>query len=168
MIAIVNASPLIYLGKLGILDKLKELYSEIFTTETVKIEVLPSMPTPEKMILEDAFNSWLIVKDVKQSPWLEKYRKFKIHYGEASVLSLAKELDKQDSTVILDDFGARQIARSLKFRVIGTIGILLFCAKKKTMKKVQVKTYLKRLSTETNFRMSTKLYLLVLDELEKL
>ncbi len=70
--------------------------------------------------------------------------------------------------MILDDFGARQIARSLKFRVIGTIGILLHCAKKKTMKKVQVKTYLKRLSTETNFRMSTKLYLLVLDELEKL
>ncbi len=130
--------------------------------------MLPSISTPEKMILEDAFNSWLIVKNVEQSSWLEKFKKFNIHYGEASILSLAKELDKQDSTVILDDYGARKIARSLNFRVIGTLGILLYCAKKQIMNKKQVKTYLKRLSTETNFRISTKLFLLVLDELEKL
>lgn len=168
MLAIVNASPLIYLSKLGVLDKLKDLYTEIFTTEIVKKEVLLTISTPEKMILEDAFDSWLTVKNVEQPLWLEKFKKFNIHYGEASILALAKELDQQDSTIILDDFGAREIARSLNFRVIGTLGILLFCAKKKVLDKNQIKIYLKRLSTETNFRVSTKLFLLVLDELEKL
>ncbi len=46
MIAVINASPLIYLSKLGIIEVLPKLFTRIITTRTVKQEVLQEKTAP--------------------------------------------------------------------------------------------------------------------------
>ena len=55
MIAIINASPLIYLGQIGALSSLPKLFSECYTTSFVKNEILSQKNVPEHPILEESF-----------------------------------------------------------------------------------------------------------------
>jgi predicted nucleic acid-binding protein len=56
MIAIINASPLIYLGKIGALSLLPKLFSSCFTTNIVKYEVLNQKDAPEYIVLIESFS----------------------------------------------------------------------------------------------------------------
>ena len=47
MIGITNASPLIYLGKIGALDILSKIFSDLYTTEIVMKEVTQKENAPE-------------------------------------------------------------------------------------------------------------------------
>ena len=58
MIAVINASPLIYLSKLGMIEVLPQLFTRIITTTTVKQEVLQEKTAPEHAILSEAFDKW--------------------------------------------------------------------------------------------------------------
>jgi len=57
LIGIINASPLIYLGKIGLIGLLPQLFDEIWTSIDVKEEVLRLKSSPEIPILEEAFSS---------------------------------------------------------------------------------------------------------------
>ncbi len=43
--------------------------------------------------------------------------------GEASALALA--IEKKTATIILDDLRARKVAKSLKLKITGTLGVLV-------------------------------------------
>ncbi len=170
MLGITNASPLIYLGKLGKLDLLPKIFKKIYTTDLVKNEVLRLETAPERVILEEAFSSWLITKKSQTNSLMEKLEQLNIHKGEASVLVLAKELSFQgDKTiVILDDLTTRDIARAMGFVITGTVGILLRSIKQDLISKNECKILLTQLTTETDFRMSIKLYSRIIKNLERI
>ena len=170
MIAIVNASPLIFLGKIGVLDLLPQLFDEIITTEKVKGEVLRKELAPEKIMLDQAFNSWLHIAEA-HNPQLEKrLSEFNIQEGEVTVLILAYELlkTKKQPITIIDDRAAREIARTMGLIITGTIGIILRSVKKEFISKTEGTRYLNMLSQETDFRMSVSLYARLISEIEKL
>lgn len=170
MIAVVNASPLIFLGKIGTLNLLPQLFDEIITTEKVKKEVLRKELAPEKIMLDQAFNSWLNIAEA-HNPQLEKrLSEFNIQEGEVTVLILAYELlkTKKQPITIIDDRTAREIARTMGLIITGTIGIILRSVKKEFISKAEGTRYLNMLSQETDFRMSVSLYARLISEIEKL
>ncbi|MCG3253838.1 MAG: hypothetical protein KAX09_08325, partial [Candidatus Heimdallarchaeota archaeon] len=141
MIAVINASPLIYLSKLGIIEILPQLFSRIVTTQTVKQEVLQEKTAPELVILSEVFSSWLEVKRADEKI-VKKLTELQIHKGEAEVIAIGRELlAKEKSTVvIIDDLLAREIATSLGLTVTGTIGVLLKATKEKIIARKECQT----------------------------
>lgn len=169
-LGIVNASPLIYLGKLGKLELLKLLFNEVFTTKEVRTEVLRLESAPEQVGLTEAFNSWLKIKEPQNQSLIKEFEKLQIHKGEASIIVIAKELQSEieNIVVIIDDLAAREIARTMGMTITGTIGILLKRVKEKLMTVKQCKELLSRLNRETEFRMTIKVYTRMLEYLERL
>ena len=170
MIGIINASPLIYLGKIGAISLLPKLFSECYTTSFVKKEVLSNKNAPEIPALEECFSSWLSLKEPSNEQLIERLGKLNIHLGEASVITLAKELqDKSDKSIrVIDDLAAREIARTLDLKVTGTIGIFINAFRLKFIDVVKCKEYLNILVEHTTFRISSALYSKILKEIEKI
>jgi len=141
MIGIINASPLIYLGKIGALYLLPKLFTRCYTCQIIKKEVLSDETVPEFTVLNECFLTWLSLREPKNQQLVERLKELNIHTGEASVLALAKEIQEKtdEIVIIIDDLAAREIARTLDLKVTGTIGILL---KSLSLKLIDGKKYI--------------------------
>ena len=109
-VVIADASCLIVLTKIGELDVLRRLYGTVLTTPVVAAEF--GRPLPEWLRLASARNH-------RQEQELMQ----RLDAGEASAIALG--LEKPGSTVILDDYKARQVAERLGVRLTGTLGVLI-------------------------------------------
>ncbi|KKK43351.1 hypothetical protein LCGC14_0828800 [marine sediment metagenome] len=169
MIGIINASPLIYLGKIGAIFLLPKLFTECFTTLIVKKEVLKDDKTPEFSVLDEFFSNWLSLKEPTNQQLVKKLKELNIHVGEASIIALAKELqDKSnENVIIIDDLAARDVARTLDLKVTGTIGILMKATNLKFINVGKCKNFLHILVNNTTFRISSALFSKILREIEK-
>lgn len=170
MIAIINASPLIYLAKIGALKFLPKLFKTCITTNIVKKEVLGDIKAPEYIILEESFSDWLTIKNPTNENLVKKLEQMQLHLGEASIIALAKELYDQglENIVLIDDLTARQIARTLNLKVTGTLGIIFKALSLKFINKTAAKEFLRILIEETSFRISVELYIDIINEIDKL
>lgn len=168
MIAIINASPLIYLGKIGAITLLPKLFSTCYTTTTVKKEVLGYETVPEFLILEDCFSDWLTVKNPSSKQLIKRLEDLQIHSGEASIIALGKEMqDKtEEIVVIIDDLTAREIARTLELKITGTLGIILKALHQRLITKKECKYFLQFLIENTTYRISTNIFSKILKEIE--
>ncbi len=124
-----NASPLIYLSKIGRLRVLHDLFGVISVPDAVAAEIFRGKD------LSDGFASAMDVEDGVVTGWIkveepdageravsERYSHDPgIHYGEAAVLAMGRRFD----LLLLDDLCARTFAKALGFEMAGTIGILL-------------------------------------------
>ena len=169
MIGIINASPLIYLGKIGALYLVPKLFTKCYTTSLVRNEVLGENDTPEFSILDASFSDWLSLMEPTNKQLIKRLEQFGIHNGEATVIALAKELqdEKNESVVIIDDLAARGIARTLDLKVIGTLGILLKALKLNYIDFEKSRDFIHNLVENTAFRISATLYSRILKEIEK-
>jgi hypothetical protein len=159
---------LIYLGKLGLIDYLPRLFTRVITSEIVKVEVLDNS-TPEFSSLDAAFSDWLEIMEIEDSSLLDKLIAAQIHEGEASIILIAKHFrdNQKESVLVIDDLAARDIARSLGFTIIGTIGIILKLVRMKELSSVKAKECLDFLIEKTDFRISVRIYSKLLKELEE-
>lgn len=157
MKVIINATPLIHLGKLGKLNLLTQLYSNIITTREVKNEVL-TKNYPEYSVLKMAFDNWIMIQDANDKTVMDNLiLSQQIDFGEASVIALALE-QENDVLLLLDDLIARSVAKSLGIEISGTLGIILEALYSKILSADEIKLLFDDLVTETSFRISVKLY----------
>ena len=170
MIGIINASPLIYLSKIGALSLILKLFTECYTTLIIKKEVLSDDNVAEFTVLKDSFSSWLLLKEPINRQLVDRLEELHIHTGEASVLALAKELQDNtgESIIIIDDLAAREIARTLDLKVTGTLGVLIKATRLKFVGIEKCKNFLHHLVENTTFRISSALYSKILKEIEKI
>lgn len=125
-----NATPLIYLAKIGKLDLLKKSFGEVLIPEEVKIEVVDkgkALGEMDAYIIENAVNEgWLKVQrvDLLELP-------IKLDPGEAAAISLAKKLKINE--VLVDEVSARTVTRLLGLIPRGTLFVLLKGVKKKEL-----------------------------------
>lgn len=125
-----NATPLIYLAKLGRLDLLKRVFGEVFIPEEVRIEVVDrgkQLGERDAYLIEKAIDDgWLKVSraEIVEVP-------IKLELGEVAVLSLAKNLGVRE--VLMDEISARTAARLLGLIPRGTIFVLLKAVERKEM-----------------------------------
>ena len=117
---VVNASPIILLGKIGHVNLLRELSDEIMVPESVVREV-GVKPEGERVISEVAsFPRVRFEAEIAASAELAAWN---LGPGESQVLALASA--SPGSRAVLDDLEARRCAQSLGLPLIGTLGVVL-------------------------------------------
>jgi len=117
---ICNTSPMQYLHQLELLHILPKLAGQIIVPEAVITELQVgrelglNLPAPSKF-------DWVTVR--KPSSFSALNLVINLGPGETEVLMLA--LESSDPLVILDDGLARRMAKILKIRLTGTLGLLI-------------------------------------------
>jgi predicted nucleic acid-binding protein len=150
-----NATPLIYLAKIGRLTLLRDIFGEVLIPNEVKKEVVDR---GKELGEKDAYHidkaiqdGWIIVRpaEIVDTP-------IKLHQGEASTLSLA--IRTGQSEVLIDEVSARTAARLMSLTPRGTVYVLL---KALEMKLINLNEFLTALSdlTESGFRLKEEVYL---------
>ncbi len=161
-----NASPLMYLAKIGKLDLLKELFKEIIVPKEVYEEIVVKGKEEgflDAYVVEKAVNEkWIKVEEVRVDRELERFAP-EIDSGEIAVISLARKI--KPSLVLIDDASARIIAEGFGFNIKGTLYVLLIALKKKAIEKKEIKDLINRL-VRLGFRISHELYGEVLKEID--
>jgi predicted nucleic acid-binding protein len=121
---VVNASPLIHLARVSLLDVLREPREsvEVVVPDVVFAEVMTGLIRDRSaMLVEEATFDWLtIVPTPDPHPNIDQRR---IDAGEIAVISFA--MSKPGSIAVLDDRLAREQATNLGIPVIGTIRLLI-------------------------------------------
>ena len=118
--AISNTSPLLYLYRIGGIQWLLRLFSEIWVPEAVKNELQEGQRKGYDVPNLDDY-LWLNIVNPKSTPseWLT----LDLGTGEIAVMALA--LENPDKVVLLDDTLARRIAQAAGLQIWGTLKILL-------------------------------------------
>jgi predicted nucleic acid-binding protein len=155
-----NASPIIGLSILGLLNLLWKLFDVAIPEEVYKeIVTCNKEDVWGKKELEKAVSEEKItVISIKDKDFVNKAYGI-LHKGELEVVIGALENDIK--TVILDEKAARSFAKTLNLNPIGIIGILQLAKKKRIVK--EIKPYLDKL-IQNKYRISEKLYQKVLQD----
>lgn len=157
-----DATPLIYMAKLGKLHLLKDLFTQIQMPPEVKSETIDrgkAKGYPDAIIIEQALNEgWLTThslteENMKRSNALAQITG--IDVGEAQAIILTKQ--KNEKLVLVDQANAREAARKLGLKPRGTIYIIITAMKRKLVTREEAKQALENL-IEANFHMSVKIY----------
>lgn len=118
--SIINASPLIYLSRAGLLDLLQIISPEIFVPQAVADEILQRGAAD---ITAQAIQKIAWLKSVPTPLIPPEILAWSLGAGESAVLSLA--LANAEAVAIIDDLAARRCAAALQIPVRGTLGIVL-------------------------------------------
>lgn len=142
--AIVNSSPLIALARIGKLELLHKVFTNVAITEQVYQEIMSKPSYVESMAIKKA---------VEDDKWI-KVRKSKeindiLGAGESSTLGLALTLKRP---LIIDDKKASFLANTLGIECHGTLYVILLALKKKIINKREAIDIV-------NLLISNKLYL---------
>ena len=115
-----NASPLIFLTRVGLLDVLREPADEVFVPDIVVGEIDRRGPSdPAAAAIRSA--PWL---RVSASPAVSlEMAAWNLGAGETAVIGMA--LAYPGSLVVIDDLAARRTARSLGIPLLGTLALVV-------------------------------------------
>ena len=152
-----NATPLIYLAKLGRLHLLKDFFHEVIIPEEVKREVVDrgkEQNSVDAFVVEEALREgWIKIRNVQMRKDIEALG---IDKGEAEAIFLAVELASDE--ILVDQTHARLAATIFGLKPRGTIHVLLRALKEDIL---DYEEYLKVLEdlVRSGFRMSDEVYL---------
>jgi predicted nucleic acid-binding protein len=150
-----NATPLIYLAKIGKLELLKRTFAEVIIPEQVRKEVVDKgkkLKHEDAFVIEKAINEgWLRVlkTDLLESP-------IELETGEIAVISLAKRMRIEE--VLIDETLARTAAKLFGLRARGTIFVLLRALEDKIINLDEFLDLLQQLARK-GFRLQEVIYL---------
>ena len=134
-----DSSCLIALENIGMLDLLKHLYGNIIISREVATEYGSKL------------EKWMTVRDITNKTYLRILSGI-VDEGEASAIALYFEI--KNSTLILDDMKARNLAKDLGIKYTGLMGVLVKAKQEKLIG--AVKPVLFKLEAN-NFRISENL-----------
>ena len=121
MIVVSDAGPLIYLGGVGRLALLRDLFGRVVVPRQVWDEVVGA-GAERPGSAEAAAASWIDVRTPAPSPLTERLCAV-LGTGEAAAIGLCLELHAE--LLLCDDLEARRIAAAQGIRVVGTLGLLV-------------------------------------------
>ncbi len=125
---VINASPLIFLSKAGLLSLLKIVGEELVVPKAVASEIQrrgQNDPTVQAL----ATTTWLVITETPIIPDL--IQSWDLGPGESAVLAWAYA--HPGAEVIVDDLAARRCAASLNVPVRGTLGLVLTAKQRGTI-----------------------------------
>jgi predicted nucleic acid-binding protein len=122
---IVNASPLILLGKIGHIALLSELADELIVPEMVVREVERKRDGEQALVEIASLPDARIEVEVSVSSEIVAWN---LGRGESQVISLAVAVP--GCRAVLDDLQARRCAQSMGLPLIGTLGVVLRAKRK--------------------------------------
>ena len=136
-----DTSCFIVLSKIGQLSLLQQIFGDIVTTPEIAAEFGEKLP------------EWVEIISVTDEHKQHLFE-LQVDKGEASAMALA--LETKNALLIIDDYKARKLAKSLNIDYIGTIKILILAKQKGIIP--EIKPLLEKIKI-TNFRISADLEL---------
>ncbi len=121
MIVVSDAGPLIYLGAVGRLALLRDLFGRVVVPREVWNEVVGAS-TERPGSAETAAAAWIDIRTPSPSPLAERLSET-LGMGEAAAIGLCLEL--RADLLLCDDLEARRAAAAEGIRIVGTLGILV-------------------------------------------
>ncbi len=154
-----DSTPLIYLGKVNLIEKINHFPEERYTTKSVYREVViegKKSGRPEVFMIEALVSSGVIqIKNPANKKHINHLAEnLKIHEADIDVLALARELN---GIALLDDEEARGMAEVEGIEHHGTIYLILRIRKMKLLTKEEVLVGLNEM-IRLGWRCSTELY----------
>jgi predicted nucleic acid-binding protein len=151
---VADSSPLVYLARLGRLELLRLLYSEVLIPDAVwrEVAVEGAALAEGRMLMAAASAGWIRVAGcapaaVGDEPLLQG-----LDAGEREAITLAIRLR---ALLIIDEAEGRAAATKLGVKLTGTLGVLVQATRRGFVPRLQ--TELDRLMVETNFRCADEL-----------
>jgi len=164
-----NATPLIYITKIGLSKVFEDLKNEKLTSPHVKREVVNEgkrKGVPDAIILEKMFkNNVFKVTEAKNQKFLASLLETKgLHMTDAEVLTIAKECD---GIAVIDDEVARKTAKIYGIFYVGTTYILMRAVFQGLITKERAKQAINEMIS-AGWRCSVESYAKIMDAIEKL
>ena len=164
---ILNATPIIYLCKIGESKFLKQLQEEKYTIQKVVEEVVDkgkSLGAPDAFIAEELIQQEIIkVKQPRNTAFINLLSKIPdLHKAEIYVLALAKELN---GIAIIDESIAREIARIYGIEAHGTVYLILQLVYRGKIPKKKAKEAIDKM-IQAGWRLTAEEYTKLTRELE--
>jgi len=126
-----NASPLIWLAKIGRLMLLKTLFMEVVIPKRVYEEAVSEKKTVDSILISKAFaDGWIKVSKEKTEDAAMLTRVSGLHLGEAEAILLAQKLGAE---LIIDEREASATAQMFGVKPIGTVAVLSLALAKDQM-----------------------------------
>ena len=147
-----NSSPLIVLGKQGILSLLKRCFGKVLIPKSVYGEVSAKKDSPEAAALNKAImEGWVAVENVVINRMLFTE---KMGQGEKEAISLAA---KHKTVLLIDDDSAKSYALVLGVEAHGTLYVIFLACSRKFITKEEATDILDGIIAN-GFYVSTELY----------
>ncbi len=128
---VVNASPLIVLGKINQIDLLVHVSDTMVIPQGVIDEInMGPQNDPARTWIENSGNQY--VREAMPNPIVQNWD---LGMGETHVISWA--LANQNYEAIIDDLAARKCAQTLSVKVCGTLGVILRAKKAGVVDKIK-------------------------------
>lgn len=164
-----NATPLIYITKIGLSKILEELKDEKLTSPSVKSEVVDEgkrKGVADAIILDKLFLKGVSkIVEPKDKSFLESLLQTReLHMADAEVLTIAKE---QAGTSIIDDEVARRTAKIYGISYAGTPYILAKAVFQEIITKEKAKQAVNEM-VYAGWRCSIETYAKIMETIEKL
>ena len=164
-----NATPLIYITKVGLSKVFEGLKNEKLTSPQIKREVVDEEKrkgVPDAIILEKMFkNNVFKVTNPENQKFLASMLKTRgLHITDAEVLGIAKE---RGGIAVIDDEVARKTARIYGISYVGTPYILMRAVFQGLITKERAKQAIKEMIF-AGWRCSIESYAKIMDAIEKL
>jgi len=164
-----NATPLIYITKIGLSKIFEELKDEKLTSPHVKREVVDEgkrKGVPDAIILGKMFkNNVFKVTETKNQKFLESLLETKgLHITDAEVLAIAKE---RNGIAVIDDEVARKTARIYGISYVSTPYILMKAVFQGLITKERAKQAINEMIF-AGWRCSVESYAKIMGAIEKL
>jgi len=164
-----NATPLIYITKVGLSRILEDLKEDKLTSPEVKREVVDEgkrKGVPDAVVLEKLFkNNVFKIVEPKSRKFLANLLETKgLHVTDAEVLAIAKELN---GIAVLDDEVARKTARIYGLSYVGTPYVLVRAVVQRLITKERAKQAINEM-VFAGWRCSVESYAKITETIEKL
>lgn len=161
-----DASPIIYLSKAKVLEKIRFLQTKNIVTKTIYNEIVEEGKKKghedafyfERLVDEGLFEVVEVknlVKAINQNP--------NLHKGDVEVLSFAKN---KNSIAVIDEEEGRKVADIEEIRCVGSVYILFKLLKLNKISKKELRLIMDKM-IEFGWRCSTELYAYILKMLEE-
>ena len=166
---VLNATPLIYLTKVGLSNVFEDLKNEKLTSPEVKREVVDEgkrKSVPEATILQKMFeNKVFKTIEPRDQPFLVRLLETRgLHTTDAEVLAIAKE---RNGIAVIDDDVARKTARIYGISYVGTPYILMRAVFQRLITKERAKQAISDMIF-AGWRCSIESYAKIMEAIEKL
>ena len=162
---ILNATPVIYLGKTNILKKVVEAFNEIYITEAVYDEVVEKgkeIGAEEVHIVEKYIKDGVIKVIGNPSATDDFSETYQLGKGESSTILAAMN---KKCIAIIDDERARKIGEKFNIEIHGTLFLLKLLFLLKKLSRAEVEDVIRDMVNK-GFRLSTAVILMFLNDIK--
>lgn len=135
---------------------LKQLYQKVVVPQSVYQE----LSILGNSVVELLDQPWVVIESINEPSEVEVFqRNTRLDRGESEAILLAKQLNAE--LLLIDERRGRAEAQRLGIRITGLLGILVEAKKRSLI--VAVKPLMDQLMASSAFRISPRLYELILD-----